>query len=152
MTHAPSPRSWSFVGVLLLSIWFLASAPMACAQVAAAGAIVGTITDPTGAVIPRAQVTATNNATQQKRTVETNGQGFYAIESLLAAQYDLNVSAPGFQTFVAQNVAIDAGARVQVNASLVVGTEATQIQVQGGSIAVETASSESGGTLTGQQI
>jgi len=152
MTHAPSPRSWSFVGVFLLSIWFVASAPMASAQVAAAGAIVGTITDPTGAVIPRAQVTATNNATQQKRTVETNAQGFYAIESLLAARYDLNVSAPGFQTFVAQNVVIDAGARVQVNATLVVGAEATQIQVQGESLAVETASSESGGTITGQQI
>jgi hypothetical protein len=120
--------------------------------VAAAGAIVGTVSDATGAVVPDAEVTATNQATQQKRTVQSNAQGFYAIESLLAARYDVTVKKVGFQTFSAQNVTVDAGARVQVNAGLAVGTEATEIQVQGEVLAVETASSESGGTIAGKQI
>ena len=150
--HIPSPCSRFFAAVLASSVCLLVSQSSAHAQVAAAGAIVGTVTDATGAVVPDAEVTATNNATQQKRTVQSNAQGFYAIESLLAAKYDVTVKKVGFQTFSAQNVLIDAGARVQVNAALAVGTEATQIQVQGEALAVETASSESGGTIAGHQI
>jgi hypothetical protein len=152
MTHVPNPYFRFFAAVLLLSVCIVGFTPLVRAQVAAAGAIVGTVTDATGAVVPDAEVTATNNATQQKRTVQTNAQGFYAIESLLAAKYDVSVKKVGFQTFSAQNVVIDAGARVQVNASLAVGTETTQIQVQGEALAVETASSESGGTIAGHQI
>lgn len=127
-------------------------APSANAQVAAAGAILGTVSDPTGAIIPDAEVTVTNTATQTKRTVSTNAQGFYSFESLLAASYDVVVKKTGFQTFTAQNVKVDAGSRVQVNASLLVGTEATEVQVQGEALAVETASSESGGTIASRQI
>src|SRR5579863_2518050 len=151
MKHVPVPRFGFCLSVLLLSTCAVFS-PTVRAQVAAAGAIVGTVTDATGAIVPDAEVTATNNATQQKRTVQSNAQGFYAIESLLAANYDLTVKKVGFQTFTAQNVTVDAGARVQMNASLTVGTEATQIQVQAEALAVETASSESGGVIAGHQI
>ncbi len=128
------------------------SVPTAHGQVAAAGAIVGTVTDPTGAVIPEAEITVTSIGTQVKRTTTSNAQGFYDFESLLAASYNITIKKAGFQTFVAENVKIDAGARVQVNASLAVGTEATQISVQGEALGVETASSESGGVIAGKQI
>src|SRR3984893_1228945 len=138
---------------LLFVTFFLAfGIPAAHAQVAAAGAIVGTITDATGAVVPDAEVTANNAATQQRRTVQSNAQGFYAIESLLAATYEVTIKKVGFQTFSAQNVVVDAGSRVQVNASLAVGTESTQIQVQAETLAVETASSESGGVIASKEI
>jgi hypothetical protein len=69
----------------------LAFTPSAHAQVAAAGAILGTITDPTGAVIPDAEVTISNAATQQSRTTQSNPQGFYDFESLLAAHYEITI-------------------------------------------------------------
>ena len=125
--------------------------PAAEAQVAS-GALVGTVTDATGAVVPDAEVTATNADTQQKRTANTNAQGFYAIEPLLAASYDITVKKVGFQVFGAHNVKVDAGARVQINASLQVGTEATQVTVEGETLSVETASSESGGVIASKQI
>jgi hypothetical protein len=121
------------------------------AQVAS-GAIVGTVTDASGAVVPEAVVTVTDTATQQRRTAITNAQGFYAAEPLLAASYEVSVRKVGFQVFTAQNVKVDAGARVQVNASLQVGTEATEVTVQGETLAVETASSESGGVIASRQI
>ena len=129
-----------------------AFAPSASAQVAAAGAILGSVTDATGAVVPDAEVTVSNAATQQRRTTQSNAQGFYDFESLLAAQYQVTIKKAGFQTFVAENVTVDAGARVQVNAALTLGTEATQISVQGEALGVETASSESGGTIGAKQI
>ena len=149
MKHVPSVSVAIPVAVLLTACLFV---PSARAQVAAAGAILGTVTDASGAIVPDAEVTATNEGTQQSRTVQTNAQGFYSIESLLAAKYDVTVKKTGFQTYAAQNVTVDAGLRVQVNVALQIGTEATKIQVQAEPVAVETASSESGGVIASQQI
>lgn len=82
--------------------------PAAHAQVAS-GALVGIVTDASGAIVPDAEVTATNGDTQQRRAVQTNAQGFYAKEPLLAASYDITVKKVGFQVFAAQNVRVDAG-------------------------------------------
>jgi len=151
MKHIPIVDSRFLAVTLLLSASTL-FAPRAQGQVAAVGAILGTVTDATGAVVPEAEITVTNEALQQKRTVQSNAQGFYAIESLPAATYELTVKKPGFQTFTVQSVTVDAGLRVQVNATLAVGTASTQISVQAEALAVETASSESGGTIAGKQI
>jgi hypothetical protein len=138
--------------LLVLTLCLSFGIPVAHAQVAAAGAIVGTVTDPTGAIVPDAEITVTSIGTQQKRTTSSNSQGFFDFESLLAATYNVTIKKAGFQTFAAENVKIDAGARVQVNASLQVGTEATMISVQGEALGVETASSESGGVIASKQI
>jgi hypothetical protein len=151
MKQVPRPSYFFFVAVALLCVSAVFT-PSVYAQVAAAGAILGTVTDPSGAVIPDAAVSVSNAATQQTRTTQSNSQGFYDFESLLAATYQITIKKAGFDTFVAHDVVVDAGARVQVNASLQVGTEATQISVQGDAVAVETASSESGGTIGAKQI
>lgn len=143
-------RKRSAILVAALGILFLV--PSAHAQVAAAGAIVGTVTDASGAVVPEAEITVTNTGTQQRRTVQSNAQGFYDVESLLAANYEVIIKKVGFQTFSAQNVTVDAGSRVQINATLAVGTEATQISIQGETLGVETASSESGGVIASKEI
>ena len=141
----------AFCALAVLLCGLTALVPAVNAQVAS-GALVGTVTDASGAIVPDAEVTASNAATQQRRTVQTNAQGFYAIEPLLAATYDVTVKKVGFQVFAAQNVRLDAGSRVQINAILQVGTEATQVTVQGETLSVETASSESGGVIGSQQI
>ena len=142
----------SATAFVFFSLSILGFAPHSSAQVAAAGAILGTVTDATGALVPDAKITVSNAATQQRRTTQSSAQGYYDFESLLAAQYQVTITKPGFQTFVAENVAVDAGSRVQVNAALTVGTESTQISVQGEALGVETASSESGGVIGAKQI
>ena len=70
--------------------------PTASAQVLY-GSIVGTVTDPTGSVISKANVTVTNTATGLARTASADDVGYYSIQNLPQGAYDLSVSAAGFR-------------------------------------------------------
>src|SRR5258708_5607564 len=69
------------------------------------GTIIGTITDPTGAVIPNAKIVATNEGTQLSRNAASNEQGYYVIPSLQPTTYDLVVEASGFATYTQKGIA-----------------------------------------------
>ena len=60
------------------------------------GTILGTVTDPSGGVVPNAKVKVTNQATSLTRETQTTGQGFYTLPALPAATYSISVEAPGF--------------------------------------------------------
>ena len=62
----------------------------------ATATLIGVVTDPNGAVIPGATVTATNKATNLSRTVSTNDEGIYVISSLPVGEYELEIKALGF--------------------------------------------------------
>ena len=68
------------------------------------GAILGTVADPTGAVIPGATVTAKNAATNEVRTFTTDAEGFYRFSALPSATYTISVTAPSFRTAALSNV------------------------------------------------
>src|SRR6266436_4007837 len=74
------------------------AAGTATGQIAGGGAIQGTVTDPTGAVIPQAAVTATNVATGVQTTRVTTGAGLYVLSPLAPGEYTVKVAAGGFQT------------------------------------------------------
>ena len=59
--------------------------------------MVGTLTDQTGAMIPKATVTVTNTSTGLSRQTTTNEAGYYSVPNLLEGVYDLSVSASGFK-------------------------------------------------------
>jgi len=90
------------------------------AQVNAA-AIVGTVTDPSGAVVPNATVTIKNVNTGIARTAPTNTTGEYLFTYLQVGTYQVTVEASGFRTFVVKNMTISAGDRARVDAALQVG-------------------------------
>src|SRR5437868_10530652 len=79
---------WSVLLSMLLAI-------PASAQVAG-GTITGTVTDPSGAVVPRASVAVKNEATEVSREVTANTDGLYTAPNLLPGTYDLKYTAPGF--------------------------------------------------------
>src|SRR5690242_9007039 len=58
----------------------------------------GTITDPSGASVPNAKVTATNSATGLSRGMQTSESGLYSFTGLPVGAYDLTVDAPGFKS------------------------------------------------------
>ena len=64
------------------------------------GAISGTVTDPSKAVLAGANVTITNEATNDTRTVQTDSRGFYDVESLEPGSYTVTISATGFKQAV----------------------------------------------------
>ena len=148
-----SPHSpWGKTRVVLgLAIGLLPSFPFAHAQVAS-GAISGTVTDSSGAIIPGAVVTITNADTGVSRTVQTDNSGFYSAEGLTAGQYKVAVSKQGFQSNVAAGIQIDPGARRTDNAALAVGKASSTVEVNTNSQQIDTETSESGGTISAEQI
>lgn len=82
------------------------------------GAIVGTVNDPSGAVIASAEVKITEPATGQVRDVTTNAQGYYVVPSLKPSQYDVSISAPGLAPFTQTGITLQADQNVTINTTL----------------------------------
>lgn len=82
--------------VLSILLIILFACPLCWAQTTNQGAIVGTITDVTGGVIPSAQVTLLNLETGASRTVSTDARGDYRVDFLLPARYEVSVRSAGF--------------------------------------------------------
>src|SRR2546423_477583 len=81
------------------------------AQVASTGAISGTVSDNSGAAVPGAIITITNQATQVKRSVTSNDTGFYSAESLLAGNYEVAIQKAGFKETVIRDLVLAPGQR-----------------------------------------
>src|ERR1700681_3103816 len=75
------------------------------------GMILGTIADPFGAVIPKAQVSIKNLATGTTRATVTDAAGFYAAPNLLPGAYEVTVSASGFGTEVQTGITLTVGSQ-----------------------------------------
>src|SRR5579872_4165170 len=99
----------------------LLAAVSAFAQVGGTGSIQGTVSDPSGAVITGASVTAANEATGVETTRRTTDAGFFVLPLLPAGDYTVTVKANGFQTLTQPHVTVDALANVGLNPKLQVG-------------------------------
>ena len=85
------------------------------------GNIVGTIRDPTGAVVPSAKLLLINAATQLSQEAQSNSSGFYAFRTLPVGRYTLSVSLSGFQTYERTDIQVVSGETVTLDVGLVVG-------------------------------
>jgi hypothetical protein len=97
-----------------LALTFLCTAPRVIAQ-AVFGSIVGTVTDPTGAVVPNATVIVTDVSKGTTQTVKSNASGNYTVSRLIPDTYDVKASAPGFSSAEAADVQVAADTTPQVN-------------------------------------
>jgi hypothetical protein len=115
--------------------------------------ITGTITDPSGAAIPKAQVTITNTEHGINRTAPTNASGEYLFAALPIGSYDLTITAGGFKKYEAKGIVLQVAEKARVNVALQVGTISTEVIVQGSEVAqVETQSSDLGSVVSGREI
>ena len=88
------------------------------AQQAAKATITGTITDPNGAVIPGANVIATQRATGFRRTTSTNDDGFYVITDLAPGAYEVQIEMKGFAANLTKDLTLQVGQTVTLNPTL----------------------------------
>ena len=115
------------------------------------GTIAGTITDQVGAVLSNATVTATNKDTGAQRVVQTDASGNFSIPSLPAGNYDVLVTANGFQPIVSPAEVVT-GSTTTVKIGLELGTRTETITVTGVSTSVDLASNRVQGVVNRGQI
>jgi len=109
-----------------------------CAQVAGA-TLSGGVFDPSGAPVPKSQLSIKNVATGVIESVTTDAAGYYTAPNLLPGTYEVSVKAPGFATSVQSGIALTVGAQQVLNVTLRVGTASETIRVIGSAPAVELA-------------
>ena len=116
-----------------LSVFFVLAIiilPVVRAHAQVTGATLsGTVTDASGAVIPGVLVSIKNRATGVTRDVMADEMGFYTAPNLLAGNYDVTVSNPGFTTVVQSNIALAVGAQQRLNISMTVGQTTQVVEV-----------------------
>jgi hypothetical protein len=112
---------------LILPGFLLLSAPMLAQQ----STLSGSVTDSTGAAVPKATVTATGAATGIKRTTETTGTGTYTIPGLVPAVYDVTISKAGFKALRFQRVALTIDQTLTIDAKLEISTVQQTVEVSG---------------------
>jgi Carboxypeptidase regulatory-like domain len=120
-----------FLVMVLLSMF-------AFSQSTTSGDITGVITDPSGAVVPNAKVTATNDATGESHTATTNGEGFYRFSFLKPGSYTVAASATGFQNN-SRKVQVGLGQASTVNIAMSVAAATTTVEVTVNPLQVENA-------------
>jgi len=93
------------------------------------GTILGTVTDPSGAVIPDVVVTVTNQGENISREVHSDAQGNYQAENLKAGLYTVTVRATGFREMTTKDIVVAARQTVRADVKLVMGAAAEQVTV-----------------------
>ena len=94
------------------------------------GTFTGTVTDPSGAVIPGATVTVTNVGTSLTATVDTDSGGLYRAAEMPVGSYKIEVSASGFKTAVKTGLFLSAGTIQRVDFQLEVGAKTEVVTVE----------------------
>ena len=115
----------------IASAFFVVAATAASlyAQSANTGTLIGTATDPSGAVVPGARVELKDLSTNVMRTALTNGAGQYSFPGVPPGTYSVRASATGFQEFTVPRVAIEIGQSYTVNLQLEVGAAQQVVEV-----------------------
>ncbi len=121
------------------------------AQIGGSGTIQGRITDPNGAVIPNANVAATNVATGVVTKSTTTGAGVYVISPVAPGTYTVQVSAPGFQTVQQQKIVVNATRTTGLDVKLKVGQASQQVVVTAAPPALDTTDATLGETMPNKE-
>ena len=114
--------------------------------------ISGTVTDPTGAVIPHADLTLTSVATNEMRKFTTGTDGLFRFSNLQQGAYELHVPAPGFRDFVQRGIAVNLNESVRVDVTLELGTAQQTIEVSANASPLNFGNAEVKGAVTSRSL
>jgi hypothetical protein len=131
---------------------FLLSLPLVSYAQINTGAILGRVTDPSGAVVVTAKVTLQNVQTGVKVEGSVNQTGDYAFRGLAPGMYKLTVVAPGFSTAEVTDIPVRVAEIGNKDVQLTLGPTTTAISVAASAVALETASAQLGTTVDARQV
>jgi hypothetical protein len=133
-----------------LTVLLLCSSPYAWAQFASS--IEGTVSDASGAIVPSATVTITNEETGIVQTVETTATGYYRSPPLGGGLYTVRVSLGGFKTVIQEHIRLQADETKTINLTVEVGATAEEVTVSGVAPLVETSQGRVSGLIEESQV
>ncbi len=117
------------------------------ARAQASAGITGTITDPSGAVVPNAQVTVTNEDTSVANKTVTGSAGTYSFKGLNPGRYRVAVEASGFKLAVQADVTVEVSTTATIDVQVTTGSTSETVQVTADQIALNTTAPELGSTI-----
>lgn len=145
MHHGTSYR------LLLLSAVCFAICPILIAQLVN-GSLVGTITDPSGGIVPGTSVTLTNLGTSEQKATTTDSNGGYQFLSLLPGTYRVEIEKNGFKKIVRQPIDIQVQTATRVDATLQVGDVQQTVNVTAETPLLQTQTASLGSTVEGRLV
>lgn len=138
--------------VFLVSVLALLPGFPALIHAAVGGSISGTVRDRSGAVVPKATVTATNVNTGVRQTGSTNGSGVYSFPGLAVGHYDVDITAAGFRLYRRANITVDVNSALLIDAVLELGESSEAVIVKESLAKVDTASTQLGDVITAATV
>lgn len=138
--------------LVCLCILLLSTGVLPASAQTTGGAILGTVTDPSGAVIANAAVTITNTDTTQTTHLTSNSVGEFLAPDLQIGHYNVHVQAPGFKAVDQNNVVLQVGDHLRLDFKLEVGNTQETVTVEANAIAVQSETGEVSNVITGQQV
>ncbi|MDR3724286.1 MAG: carboxypeptidase-like regulatory domain-containing protein [Terracidiphilus sp.] len=132
-----APPMWGVVLEWMAAFVLLLFFTTASFAQSGAGAIQGTVSDQTGAVIPGATVHVVNQGTNVAAVAKTNNVGFYQVPNLFTGQYIVTVTAPGMKTFKT-SIELLVAQNAMINAQLVTGEVTQEVEVSASTVQLTT--------------
>jgi len=134
-------------------VWVVLSLSVMAAAQTSRGIVSGSITDPSGAVIPGASVTLTNIATAVSRSTTSNDEGFYRFDAVDLGTYQVTLSASGFGTIEKTNIVVNANQTSTIDAQLTPGGQNITIDVFAETgVVLQTEAPVRGGNISPRQV
>ena len=135
---------------LLLPLVLMVAGAAALAQ--ANSELTGIVTDQTGAVVPDAKIVITDPATGFSKTTTSGGTGLYDISGLNPANYNMKVTAKGFESFAQNGIVVNVSSTARADVKLTVGAETQTVTVEADALAVQADSNVVSTLISSEQI
>jgi hypothetical protein len=133
--------------------------PLACllllpamAWASVGGSISGTVKDPSGSVLPGANVVVRETSTDLTYRTRTDGSGYFTLPVLPVGHYDLQVQTTGFRAYQRKDIVLNTNAALTIDAALQVGDTTETVSVSDEALHVETIGTQLGQVITGREM
>src|SRR5208283_3813589 len=145
--HSLSPYQVHLVSTVLAFV----AAATASAQTSG-GAIRGTVSDPSGAIVPGAGITIEEVSTGENWRLVSSSAGLYSAPNLPVGRYNVTVKAPGFSTAERTNIDLQVGSESVIDVRLVLGKSEEKVTVASQAATVDLATSQTGAVNSGEIV
>src|SRR5277367_1080825 len=147
-----SAKNIVFVRLRFLSVLLVALIGFSVSTFAQQATIVGTVTDPSGAVVPNVTITLTNAATGKSIVIPTNDSGQYAAVDLQIGRYVVKAESKGFKAAEQKDIVVNVGDRIRIDFQMQMGAAQETVTVEANAVRIQSDSGEVSNLITDQQV